>query len=308
MKKYDVVIIGSGPAGNTCAIYTVRSGLSTAIITGNDVGGQLTITTDVENFPGFPEPINGGELMNKLVQQSQNLGAEIIYDFVEKVDFTKYPYLCYTQNGEEIECKNIVIATGAKAKWLGLESEKHFIGKGVSGCATCDGNFFRNKIVAVIGGGNTAGTDALHLAELTSKVYLIHRKNDFPRIDKKLLEKIKNNQKIEIILNSEVIEIIGNEKNKVSKIKLLNNKTNNVSELEVNGVFVAIGRIPTSEMFKNTGLNIDENGYIITEKDSARTNIKHIYAVGDVANKRFKQAIIAAGYGSIAGLEIQEDM
>lgn len=309
MKSYDVLILGSGPAGNTCAIYTIRAGLKTAIITGNDVGGQLTITTDVENFPAFPEPINGAELMNRFLKQSENLGIEVIYDYVNSVDFSTYPYVCSTANGEKIECKNLVIATGAKAKWLRLESEKKYLGYGVSGCATCDGNFFRNKIVAVVGGGNTAGTDALHLSNLASQVYIIYRKDNFFRMDKKLVERINKNDKIRILFNSEVVEIIGTEQpKKVEKLKIINNKTQEISELTVNGLFIAVGRSPNTEIFKNTELKIDEDGYIETQPDSTKTNLKHVYAVGDVMNKPFKQAIVASAYGCIAGLEIQENI
>lgn len=308
MQKYDVLIIGSGPAGNTCSIYTVRSGFSTAIITGANVGGQLTITTEVENFPGFVEPIQGYELMNNMIQQSEKLGVNIIYDNIVDVDLKQRPFLCKTENGEEIYCNNLVIATGAKAKWLGLESEKNFIGFGVSGCATCDGNFFRNKPVAIIGGGDTAGTEALHMANLSSKVYLIYRNNALNKMQKSLADKVLSNDKIEVLFNTEVIEVCGlNEPKKVEKLKLLNNKNQQMSEINVNAMFVAIGRKPESDLFINSELNINNEGYIITESDSARTNIKNVYAVGDVVNKPHKQAIVAAGYGCIAALEIQED-
>lgn len=308
MKIYDVLILGSGPAGNTCGIYCVRSGLSTAILTGINVGGQLTITTEIENFPGFPKAITGSELMNRTIEQAQNLGVEIIYDHVKEVNFDKLPYLCKTENGEEFACNNLVIATGAKAKWLGLKSESEFLGFGVSGCATCDGNFFRNKPVAVIGGGDTAGTEALHLANLCSEVYLIYRKENLGRMQKSLVNQIETNSKIKVIFNSELQEVVGNSNpKKVEKIQIINNKTQELSELNVNGVFIAIGRKPESDLFINTQLKLDENGYIITEKASTRTNIKHVYACGDVANKKYKQAIVAAGYGCISALEIQED-
>lgn len=308
MKIYDVLILGSGPAGNTCGIYCVRSGLSTAILTGINVGGQLTITTEIENFPGFPKAITGSELMNRTIEQAQNLGVEIIYDHVKEVNFDKLPYLCKTENGEEFACNNLVIATGAKAKWLGLKSESEFLGFGVSGCATCDGNFFRNKPVAVIGGGDTAGTEALHLANLCSEVYLIYRKENLGRMQKSLVNQIETNSKIKVIFNSELQEVVGNlNPKKVEKIQIINNKTQELSELNVNGVFIAIGRKPESDLFINTQLKLDENGYIITEKASTRTNIKHVYACGDVANKKYKQAIVAAGYGCISALEIQED-
>lgn len=304
---YDVIILGSGPAGNTTAIYTTRSGMKTAIFTGSSIGGQLTITTDVENYPGFSR-IKGLDLMNNILKQSEDLGVEIIYDSIKKVDFSKKPFVCKTENDKEYEAKNIVIATGARAKWLELESEKYFLGAGVSGCATCDGNFFRNLPVAVIGGGDTAGTEALHMANIASKVYLIYRKSSFIRMNKTLVDKILKNDKIEVLFDSEVWEVCGTEKPKsVEYLNVINNKTQETKKIEVSAMFVAIGRKPESEIFVDSGLAIDADGYIITEKDSARTNIKNVYAVGDVTNKKYKQAIVAAGYGCIAGLEIEED-
>lgn len=307
MKNYDVAIIGSGPAGNTTAIYTSRSGLKTAVFTGLSIGGQLTITTDVENYPGFSK-IKGLDLMNNILKQTENLGVDIIYDSIKEVNFSNYPFILKTENNEIYEAKNVVIATGAKAKWLGIESEKYFLGAGVSGCATCDGNFFKNLPVAVIGGGDTAGTEALHMTNIASKVYLIYRQSSFVRMQKALAEKVLQNNKIEVLFSSEVLEICGNNKPKsVEYLKIINNITKEITEVNVNAVFMAIGRKPESDIFINSGINIDKNGYIITEKDSARTNIKHVYAVGDITNKKYKQAIVAAGYGCIAGLEIEED-
>lgn len=304
---YDVIVVGSGPAGNTAAIYTVRSGLKTAIFTGLSVGGQLTITTDVENYPGFTK-IKGLELMNNIIKHSETLGVDIIYDSIKEIDFSKKPFKCKTEGGSVYETKNLVIATGARAKWLGLESEKHFLGAGVSGCATCDGNFFKNVPVAVIGGGDTAGTEALHMANIASKVYLIYRKSSFIRMNKTLADKILRNEKIEVLFNSEVLEVCGTDNPKsVESLKIINNINNKTSEIKVNAMFVAIGRKPESEIFASAGIIVDEEGYIITEKDSSRTNIKNVYAVGDVTNKKYKQAIVAAGYGCIAGLEIEED-
>lgn len=307
MNIYDVIVIGSGPAGNTTAIYTARSGFKTAVFTGLSIGGQLTITTDVENYPGFSK-IKGLDLMNNILKQTENLGVDIIYDSVKEVNFSDYPFILKTENGGIYEAKNVVIATGAKAKWLGLESEKYFLGVGVSGCATCDGNFFKNLPVAVVGGGDTAGTEALHMANIASKVYLIYRKSSFIRMQKALAERILQNDKIEVLFDSEIVEICGNDKPKsVEYLKIINNLTKETTEINVNAVFMAIGRKPESDIFVDSGINIDENGYIITEKDSARTNIKHVYAVGDITNKKYKQAIVAAGYGCIAGLEIEED-
>ena len=308
MKNLDVLVIGSGPAGNTAAIYTVRSGFKTAIITGENPGGQLTITTEVENFPGFPEPIYGSELMGRMLQQSKNLGVEIIYDKVTNIDFSKKPFVCNTENNDVILTNNIVISTGAKTKWLNVKGEKEFLGYGVSSCAVCDGGFFRKKIVAVIGGGESAGVEALYLSNLASKVYIIYRKDSLQKISNTILNRIVSNENIEVIYNTEILEIKGqNNPKKLTSIVLKKNTTTSISELGVDGIFVAIGREPETELFRKSGLNIDANGYIITKSDSARTNIENVYAVGDVANKKFKQAVVAAGYGCIAGLEIQED-
>lgn len=306
-KHYDVLIIGSGPAGCTTGIYTVRSGLKTAIFTGSSVGGQLTITTDVENFPGFPEPVGGLELTNRILKQAENVGVEVIYSTVDSVNFDEKPFKC-TSDNETYTADYVVIATGAKAKWLGLESEKKFSGYGVSGCATCDGNFFRNQAVAVVGGGDTAGMEALHMTNIASKVYLIYRKSTFVRMQNTIAKQVLDNDKIEVIFDSEIEEIIGTEKPiSVESIRIFNNKTGIKNEINVKAVFITIGRKPESDIFKNTKLNIDESGYIITEPDSSRTNVKNVYAVGDVTNKKFKQAIVAAGFGAIAALEIEED-
>lgn len=308
MKNIDVLIIGSGPAGNTAAIYAVRSGFKTVIITGENLGGQLTITTEIENFPGFPKPIYGSELMERMLQQSKNLGVEIIYDKIININFSKKPFICNTENNETIAANNIVIATGAKAKWLNIKGEKEFLGYGVSSCAVCDGGFFRKKVVAVIGGGESAGIEALHLSNIAAKVYVIYRKDAFKKISNTIMNRLTTKENIEIIYNTEVIEILGqNNPKKVTKLQLKNNKNNLVSTLDIDGIFIAIGRKPETELFENSDLNINEDGYIVTENDSARTNIKNVYAIGDVTNKKFKQAIVASGYGCIAGLEIEED-
>lgn len=308
IKHYDVLIIGSGPAGCTAGIYTTRSGLKTVIFSGTNIGGQLTITTGVENFPAFPQPIDGLELTNRMLKQAENVGANIIYSTIDSVNFNKKPFTCISDN-ETYTADNIVIATGAKMKWLGLESEKKFIGFGVSGCATCDGNFFKNQPVAVIGGGDTAGTEALHMANIALKVYLIYRKSSFIRMQNIIAKRVLENDKIEVVFDSEVDEILGIEKPlSVESIRIINNKTNIKSEINVKAVFVAIGRKPESDIFIDTGLDIDESGYIITKPDSTRTNLKNIYATGDVTNKKFKQAVVAAAAGAIAALEIEEDM
>ena len=302
-----MLIIGSGPAGCTTGIYTVRSGLKTAIFTGSSVGGQLTITTDVENFPGFPESIGGLELTSRIIKQAENTGVEIVYSTINSVNFDEKPFKCIGDD-ETYTADYVVIATGAKAKWLGLDSEKKFSGYGVSGCATCDGNFFRNQVVAVVGGGDTAGVEALHMANIASKVYLIYRKSSFIRMQDAIAKQVLDNDRIEVIFDSEIEEILGTEKPiSVESIRIFNNKTGVKNKIDVKAVFIAIGRKPESDIFKNTKLNIDESGYIVTKPDSSRTNIKNVYAIGDVTNKKFKQAVIAAGFGAIAALEIEED-
>lgn len=306
--NFDVLIIGSGPAGNAAAIYLVRNNLKIGLISGTAIGGQLTTTTEVENYPGFPKPILGADLMQNMIEQSQNLGVEIIYDQISSVDFSSKPYKCKTETGDVYISKYIVISTGASPRWLGLPSEQKFLGRGVSACAVCDAGFFKNKVVAIAGGGSSAGIEALHLAQVCSKVYLIHRRDSF-KMNDSILKKIEQTKNIEIILESTILEILGNEEPKyVTGIKIKNLKNNEEYILDLNGVFIAIGRNPATAIFKNSGLELDEKSYIVTKADSAKTNIDGIYAAGDVTNKNFKQAIVAAGYGSIAALEIQEDM
>lgn len=306
--NFDVIILGSGPAGNTAAIYLARNAMKVAIISGMSIGGQLTTTTEVENFPGFSSPILGTDLMERMMEQSRNCGAEIIYDQVISVDFGQRPYKCSTDGGDVYYGKYVIIATGATAKWLGLPSEEEYKGRGVSACATCDGSFYKGRDVAVVGGGASAGTEALHLASICNKVYLIHRKDEF-KMSSALLKKITDVPNIEFVMNSEVVEILGTENPKaVNGVKIINNKTKEISALQLSGVFVAIGRTPATEMFRETILYLDEFGYIITEQDSTRTNVDGVYAVGDVSNKPYKQAIVAAGYGCVAALEIQREM
>jgi thioredoxin reductase (NADPH) len=304
----DVLVIGSGPAGNTAAIYLARNGLNISIVSGMLIGGQLTTTTMVENFPGFQKSILGFDLMSNMIEQSKNLGVNMVYDQVSAIDLSKRPFVCNTEGGDIYIAKFVVIATGASARWLGIPSEEKFKGSGVSACATCDGSLYKGKTVAVVGGGSSAGTEALHLSHLCEKVYLIHRKDSFKMIDI-LLEKIKCAKNIEFVFNSDVEEILGNDNPKaVTGIIVKNLKTEETNKILLNGVFIAIGRTPSTKIFENTELNLDENGYIHTEYDSTRTNIPYIYAAGDVANKHFKQAITAAGYGCIAALEIQDDL
>ena len=304
----DVLVIGSGPAGNTAAIYLARTGLKISIISGTTIGGQLTTTTEVENFPGFPKPILGIDLMNNIMEQSKNLGVEIVYDGVSSIDFSKRPFVCNLEGGDIYVARFVVLATGATAKWLGIPSEEKFKGRGVSACATCDGSFYKGKVVAVVGGGSSAGTEALHLAHLCQKVYLIHRKDSFRMADG-ILERVQATNNIEFVVNSTIDEILGIDNPKsVNGVIVKNLKTGEKKTISLNGVFIAIGRQPATTVFENSELKIDENGYIVTAPDSTRTNIPFVYAAGDVANKSFKQGVVAAGYGCIAALEIQEDL
>ena len=302
---YDVVIIGSGPAGDTAAIYCQRAGLKIVLVSGYEIGGQLTTTTTIENFPGFPGGIKGMELMDKMMAQVKELNCPVVNENVSDVDLNAYPYKVTLTNNEIYLTNNIIIATGAKAKYLGLPNEENYIGKGVSVCATCDGFFYKKKTVCVIGGGNTAAIEALHLAKYSAKVYIIYRQESFKKMEKEMEERLKKNEKIEFIFNSEVIEYIGTKK--IEKIKVLNNKTKEVTEMNMDGVFMAIGKLPTSEIFKDSKLEMDKLGYIITQPDSTKTNMKGIYACGDVANKKIKQAIFAAGQGCLAAMELQAD-
>ena len=302
---YDVVIIGSGPAGDTAAIYCQRAGFKVVLVSGYEVGGQLTTTTTIENFPGFPGGIKGGELMDKMMAQVKELNCPVINENVKNVDLNVYPYKVNLTNDDVYLTNNIIVATGAKPKYLGLANEENFIGKGVSVCATCDGFFFKKKTVCVVGGGNTAAIEALHLANYAAKVYIIYRQDSFKKMEKEMEERIKKNEKIECIFNSEVIEYIGTKK--IEKIKVINNKTKEVTEMAMNGVFMAIGKLPSSEIFKDSKLELDKVGFIVTQPDSTRTNMKGIYACGDVANKKIKQAIFAAGQGCLAAMELQND-
>lgn len=304
----DVLVIGSGPAGNTAAIYLARNHLKIALISGMSIGGQLTTTTEVENFPGFPTPILGFDLMENMMKQAKNLGVEIVYDQVVNIDFSSRPFKCTMDGGDVYFAKYVIIATGASAKWLGLPSEEEFKGRGVSACATCDGSFYKGKNVAIVGGGSSAGTEALHLSHICNKVYLIHRKDTF-RMAENILKKVSAIENIEFIMDSTIVEILGTDNPKaVDRIKVMNLKDNEIKEISVSGVFMAIGRSPATKIFESTGLHLDDYGYIVTCSDSSKTNIPGVYAVGDVANKPFKQGVIAAGYGAVAALEIQEDM
>ena len=299
-----VLIIGSGAAGYTAGIYASRANLHPNLLRGIQPGGQLTITTEVENYPGFAEAIQGPWLMEQMHEQTINVGTKIFDDIIVKTDFSKRPFCVLGDSGDEYTGDTVIIATGASARWLGLESEKKFSGFGVSACATCDGFFFREKPVAVIGGGNTAVEEALFLTNFASKVFLVHRR-DALRSEKILQERLFNNKKVEIIWNSVLDEVIGNEDPLgVTAIKLNNLKSGEFSKISVDGVFIAIGHVPNSGIFKGQ-LDMDEHGYILTEPDSTRTSVKGIFAAGDVQDNIYRQAVTAAGTGCMSALEAE---
>ncbi len=306
VKNTKTLIIGSGPAGYSAAIYAARANLKPIMVAGMQPGGQLTITTDVENYPGFSDVIQGPWLMEQMQKQADKVGTEIIYDNIEKIDFSTKPYKAWDLSGNEYHAESVIIATGAQAKWLGLESETKFQGFGVSGCATCDGFFFKDQNVAVIGGGNTAVEEALYLTNHAKKVYLIHRRDEL-RAEKMLQERLFKHEKIQIIWDSALDEIIGEEKphKKVTSAKIKNLKTNIISDLEVSGIFIAIGHSPNTSLFKSS-IKMDKTGYILTEPDSTKTNIPGIYAAGDVQDQIYRQAVTAAGTGCMAALEAEK--
>jgi thioredoxin reductase (NADPH) len=301
----QVLIIGSGPAGYTAAIYAARAMLKPTIVQGLQPGGQLTITTEVENYPGFGDVIQGPWLMEQMEQQAKNVGTNIINDMITKVDFSNKPFVAESESGTTYTADTVIISTGAQARWLGLPSEEKFQGFGVSACATCDGFFFKEKEVAVIGGGNTAVEEALFLTSFASKVHLVHRR-DALRSEKILQERLFKNDKINIIWNSELAEITGEENpTNVTGIKLKSTIDGAITDLKVDGVFIAIGHDPATQIFKGQ-INMDDSGYIITAPDSTLTNINGVYAAGDVKDKTYRQAVTAAGMVCMAALEAEK--
>ena len=297
----DVLIIGSGPAGYTAAIYTSRAGLKTLLYKGDQPGGQLTITSDVENYPGYPDGVLGPQMMVDFEKQAGRFGAEIRSGMIISVDFSDKKLKSISDDGIEIQSKSVIISTGASAKWLNLESEQRLNGKGVSACAVCDGFFFKNQDVAVVGGGDTAAEEALYLSKLASNVHLIIRR-DVMRASKIMQKRILNNKKIEIHWNSEVKEVLGDKE--VKGIEIINNLNNTTKEIKLQGVFIAIGHKPNTSIFKDF-LNMDENGYIITKPDSTETNIKGVFATGDAQDNIYRQAVTAAGTGCMGALDAE---
>ena len=301
-----VLIIGSGPAGYTAAIYAARANLNPVLCTGMEPGGQLMITTDVENYPGFADVIQGPWLMEQMQKQAEHVGTNIINDMITDVDFTKRPFICQGESGTSYVADTVVISTGAKARWLGLPSEKKFRGLGVSACATCDGFFFRGKEVAVIGGGNSAVEEAMFLTNFASKVTLIHRRDEL-RAEKIMQERLFANEKVEVIWDHVVDEVLGVAQGEgdapgVTGLRLKSTKDGATREIPVHGMFVAIGHDPATQLFREK-LEMKESGYIITAADSTATSVPGVYAAGDVTDSLYRQAVTAAGMGCMAALE-----
>lgn len=307
-RHVPVLIIGSGPAGYTAAIYAARAMLKPVIITGLEQGGQLMITTDVENYPGYAEAVQGPWMMEQMAKQAENVGAEIVYDLVSEVDLSKRPFTAKTDSGTVYTCDALIIATGAQAKWLGLESEQHFMGGGVSACATCDGFFYRGKDVVVVGGGNTAVEEALYLSHIAKSVTVVHRRDSF-RAEKILQERLLKRDNVKIIWNHAVEEITGNPATPpmgpvVTGVRLKDVVSGAISDVKTDGVFVAIGHAPAVSLFKDT-LKMKDSGYLWTAPDLTATSIEGVYAAGDVTDDIYRQAVTAAGMGCMAALEVE---
>lgn len=297
---YDIIILGSGPAGLTAAIYTTRANLKTLVIAGGKWGGQLQLTSLVENFPGFPEGIQGPELMMNMRKQAEHHGAEILETGFVSADFSNRPFKVTAENDQTYEAKSVILATGADARWLGVPGEEEKIGRGVSSCATCDAGFFRNKVVAVVGGGDSAMEEALVLANVASSVTLIHRRDSF-RASQIMQDRVKENPKITVVYNSAITEVSGNLK--VEKVKVKNLQTNEEKEMPIDGVFVAIGHIPNTKEIK--GIDLDDQGYVKVY-DHFKTNVEGVFTAGDIHDRAYRQAITAAGYGASAALEAEK--
>jgi thioredoxin reductase (NADPH) len=303
-KHSKVLILGSGPAGYTAAIYAARAMLKPVLVQGSQPGGQMTITTDVENYPGFAEVVQGPWLMEQMRAQAEHVGTEMIMDQIVKVELRRRPFRLTGDSGDTYTCDALIIATGAQARWLGIASEQKFKGYGVSACATCDGFFFKGKKVAVIGGGNTAVEEALFLTNFAEKVIIVHRRDAF-RAEKIMQERLFKNPKIEVVWNSVLEEVLGtDEPRTVTGVRLRNIATGQLTTLEVNGVFTAIGHVPATDLFKGQ-LEMKPSGYLITEPDSTRTSIPGVFAAGDVKDEVFRQAVTAAGMGCMAALEAE---
>jgi thioredoxin reductase (NADPH) len=304
-RQTRVLIIGSGPAGYAAAIYAARANLAPILVQGLEVGGQLSITTDVENYPGFAEVIQGPWLMEQMAAQAANSGAELIFDSIAAVDLGRRPFACTSDGGDVYLAETLILATGAKARWLGLESEKTFAGRGVSACATCDGFFFRGRRVAVVGGGNTAVEEALYLSQMASEVTLIHRRSEL-RAEKVLQDRLFSNQRIHVIWNHVVNEVLGHKQPLEVKGLLIEDvRSGALIEVAIEGVFIAIGHDPATSLVRGK-LDMDLEGYILTAPGSTATSVPGVFAAGDVQDKIFRQAVTAAGSGCMAALEAEK--
>ena len=302
-EKAKVLIIGSGPAGYTAAIYAARAGMTPVLYTGGQPGGQLTTTNDVENFPGYPEGINGPQMMIDLQKQAERFGTKISYGLVTAVDFSQWPLKVTVDEKDEVIAESVIIATGATAKYLGLPSEEKYYNKGVSACAVCDGYFYRGKEVAVVGAGDSAAEEATYLAKLCTKVHLIVRREEM-RASKIMQNRVKNTPNIEIHWNTETEEILGDDSG-VHSVRILNNKTGEKKTIELQGFFLAIGHKPNTDVFKDY-IEMDETGYIKVHSGSTKTNVEGVFAVGDAADKIYRQAITAAGTGCMGALDAEK--
>lgn len=302
MESRDLIIIGSGPAGYTAALYASRANLNPLVIMGHEPGGQLTTTTDVENFPGFPDGVMGPDLMMKMKAQAERFGTQYLTSQVTDVDLSKRPFTITCESGDKFQAQTVIVSTGASAKYLGLPNEKQLIGKGVSACATCDGFFFRDKIVHVVGGGDTAMEEAMFLSKFASHVYILHRRDTF-RASKPMQERVFDNPKIDVIWNSEVQEIIADDSG-VTSIKVLDNQTNEVTERKTDGLFMGIGHTPNTSFLKGQ-IKLDDHGFIVTAGKHPDTNIPGVYACGDVQDSYYRQAISAAGSGCEAAIRAE---
>lgn len=300
-ERVHVLIIGSGPAGYTAAIYAARANMKPVLYQGIQPGGQLTITTEVENYPGYPEGIQGPEMMVNFEKQAARMGADIRYGLATKVDFSQQPYKVWIDEEKLIEADSVIISTGASAKWLGLPSEERLNGFGVSACAVCDGFFFRGKEVAIVGAGDTAAEEAIYLSKLCTTVHMFIRK-DKMRASKVMQDRVLATPNIKVYWNSDTDEILGEKK--VEAVRIKNNQTQETTEIPINGFFVAIGHEPNSGIFKDF-LNMDETGYILTEPGTSKTNVEGVFAAGDVQDKNYRQAVTAAGSGCMAALDAE---
>ena len=303
MEHTRCLIIGSGPAGYTAGIYTSRADLKPVLYEGEQPGGQLTITTEIENFPGYPEGVAGTAMMDDIRRQAMRFGCDVRSGYIVSVDLSQRPFRCKDDHGNELEAETLIICTGASARWLGLESERQFYGAGVSACATCDGNFYKNQPVAVVGGGDTACEEATYLAGLCSKVYLIHRRDEL-RASKAMQHRVLTNPKIEMCWNSKPARILGTDLDGVTGVELEDTHTGALRTLDVTGVFIAIGHKPNTD-FLGGQLELNEQGYIKVQSPSSATNVPGVFAAGDVCDPNYRQAIVAAGRGASAAMDVE---